>query len=192
MGLLCCAGFFLWVDIPVAEIFHSFAGSWWVRTFEIITQAGDSKWTLIPSLVVILACWWWKRNIALGGLLVFTAVAGSGLLANLIKVVVCRYRPTAYFDHSIYGFDLFAFVTQYEHNSFPSGHATTGLSAAIALGLLIPHFRYFFWTVGVVVAFSRVVVTAHYLSDTLAGGMLGVYWTLCVFKVMEKYGKRLK
>ena len=190
-GLLFCTGFILWVDIPLAEMFHSFASSWGVGAFEVITHAGDSKWVLVPSLVVALICWWWKREIARRALFIFAAVAGSGLLANLIKVMACRYRPSAYLGHGFYGFDLFAFVTQYERNSFPSGHATTGLSAAIALGLLMPRFRYFFWVAGVVVAFSRVVVTAHYLSDSLAGSMLGAYWTLWLWKVMEKRGKSL-
>jgi membrane-associated phospholipid phosphatase len=157
-----------------------------VRAFEIATEAGDSKWILVPSLVLTVVFWRWKREVALRAFVVFAAVAGSGLSANLIKILVCRYRPTAYIDHGLSGFDPFAFVIDYSRNSFPSGHATTALSAAVALGLIAPRLRYFFWLAGGIVAFSRVVITAHYASDVIAGALIGGYWAMWMFRVIVK------
>jgi membrane-associated phospholipid phosphatase len=179
-----------WIDLPVAVYFHGVEGAWWVEMFGFVTEAGDSKWTLVPSLVVGAVFWWRRREIARPALAVFAAVAGSGLMVNAFKIMLCRYRPAAYFDRGFYGFDPFAFAVEYSRNSFPSGHATTAAGAAVALGLIFPRFRFVFWAAGALVAFSRVPITAHYLSDVLAGGLVGVWWGVWMHRLLcGKHGE---
>lgn len=55
-------------------------------------------------------------------------------------------------------------------------HANTAMVLAFALGYLWPRGRALLLLAGFMLALSRVVVTAHYLSDALAGGLLG-WWT---------------
>ncbi len=67
-----------------------------------------------------------------------------------------------------------------EYASFPSGHAIDAFAVAMALGALWPRARPFLWTYAVVIAMSRVVLTAHFPSDVIAGGVIGVIGALLV------------
>jgi undecaprenyl-diphosphatase len=65
-------------------------------------------------------------------------------------------------------------------NSFPSGHAVAGASIAVALVLVLfpsgPQRRRWEWLAvafAFVMAFSRVYLRAHWLSDVVAGVLLG-------------------
>ncbi len=64
--------------------------------------------------------------------------------------------------------------------AFPSGHATTAFAAAIAFGALWPRLRPLLWTYAIVIALSRVIVTAHHPSDVVAGAIAGVVGALLV------------
>ena len=50
----------------------------------------------------------------------------------------------------------------------------------MALGALWPRARPVLWTYAVVIALSRVVLTAHFPSDVLAGAVVGVVGALLV------------
>jgi membrane-associated phospholipid phosphatase len=53
-------------------------------------------------------------------------------------------------------------------------------AAATALGLLWPKMRPLLWTYAVMIAVSRVALTAHYPSDVLAGAIIGIAGTLLI------------
>ena len=72
------------------------------------------------------------------------------------------------------------FLWRVEYASFPSGHATTAFAAAVAFGVLWPRLRPLFWTYAIVIALSRVVVTAHHPSDVVAGAIAGAVGALLV------------
>lgn len=109
--------------------------------------------------------------------LVVASSLGAGLLANLIKVNVVRVRPLAYtFDGPVqetFGpwLESNAFTSAYQ--SFPSGHTTTAVGLALALGIVYPRARGLFFSLAVLVGLHRVCVGAHYLSDVFAGAALG-------------------
>jgi len=172
---VCCAAFlsYLFIDIPVTIFFYDMHGS--VKTFfgQYVTKAGTSTWILIFSLSVYMIFRIKKPFFAQQGLFIFISIALSGILVNILKVIFSRYRPKAYFQDGLFGFDLFALKTKYIFNSFPSGHATTAMGLAVALMLLFPKYRIGAFFFGVIVASSRFIVTAHYVSDVLIGGLLG-------------------
>ena len=65
-----------------------------------------------------------------------------------------------------------------KHHSFPSGHSFTALAAA---GLLMLHLKKGFslvLTIGLLAAFSRVAVGAHWLLDVLVGAGFGLLFAL--------------
>jgi len=103
----------------------------------------------------------------------------SGLLVNLLKILFARYRPVEYFEHQLYGMSWFD--VGYRQASFPSGHSTTALSVAVALMLAFPRFRWLILLAGLLVLSSRIVVTAHYFSDTVMGGYIGVMTTFYIY-----------
>jgi undecaprenyl-diphosphatase len=103
-----------------------------------------------------------------------TTTVGGALLSTVIKVLVNRPRPEV--DHPI--------VTAFG-KSFPSGHA---LSSTVVLGTVLlvflpvlgrPHRRVaVVATAALVLAIgaSRLLLGVHFLSDVLAGHVLGVAW----------------
>ena len=175
IGIILCYWF---VDIPIAWVFHDAQPAIVRAVAEHITDAGKSEWILVPSLVLWIALWYKWRHHAKKWMVLFLSVAVSGIIANIIKVIVCRTRPPLLFDKGIYGIDFFGFVIDFLHNSFPSGHATTAMSAATVGALLYPSLRVPFYTVGSLVAFSRVMVGVHYFSDVIVGAIIGVVTAL--------------
>ena len=57
--------------------------------------------------------------------------------------------------------------------SFPSGHATTAFAALVAIGAIFPQARALMWIYAVLIALSRVIITAHHPSDVIAGAIVG-------------------
>jgi len=58
--------------------------------------------------------------------------------------------------------------------SFPSGHATLAAALTVVLAYHFPKTRYFVIAVALLVGISRVYLGVHYLSDVLAGYILGI------------------
>jgi undecaprenyl-diphosphatase len=98
-------------------------------------------------------------------LFVLTAVADvvADLLGTLIRLAVPRHRP-----------ELDPLVAIPHSHSFPSGHAATSFACATILAALEPRLRVPAYVLAVAIALSRVYVGVHYLTDVLAGALLGV------------------
>lgn len=152
-----------------------------IDAFKKVTVLGNSTPYLV-ALTVLYAAQRFslKRPVAATrALFAIAAVAVSGLTVDLIKPIVARWRPKAFFaDPAQYGFAFFK--TGYNHYSFPSGHATTAWAVACVLVVLFPRWRVLWIVVAAVVASSRVIVGAHYPGDVLAGAWFGVVVTLAL------------
>lgn len=109
------------------------------------------------------------RERALYGIAV---LAASGALAQVIKYAVGRARPRLLPGFGAYRFHPLSMDINYA--SFPSGHAATVFAMATALGLMLPRCRLPLFLLAGVIAVSRIMVEAHYLSDVVAGAALGV------------------
>jgi lipid A 4'-phosphatase len=116
----------------------------------------------------------------------FAAVAGAGLAADILKVIFGRARPKLLFNAQFDGFTWFGWQADYW--SFPSGHAATIVALLTALAYLWPSQALFCLVVGVTVAASRVIVGAHFFSDTIAGAWLAVLITRGIVLVFARSG----
>ena len=114
--------------------------------------------------------------------LVAFAVAESlaPLLSTLLKVLVDRPRPPDGLVHPVGA-------------SFPSGHATYAGATCVALVLLFttPGTRRRWWWalagLGVVgMAWSRTYLQVHWLTDVIAGALLGSGVSLLVFAIAQR------
>jgi len=161
---------------------------WLTELFNHITDLGSSAWFLLPialtlALMASLASpplsLMSQRVLAaiavrLGFL--FSAIALPGLVFTIVKRLIGRARPLVGA-----GSDPFLYLPlgwKVEYASFPSGHATDAFAAATAIGALWPRARPLMWTYAVVIAVSRVMVTAHFPSDVLAGAIAGTVGAL--------------
>jgi undecaprenyl-diphosphatase len=163
----------------------------WVHvTFREITDFGKSGWFL------------WPIGLALVGLavaapllddrmasavvaavavrlsFVFAAIAVPGLVVAIIKRLIGRARPFVTGEADPFAYQLLVWRSDFA--SLPSGHSTTAFAAALAIGALWPRARVALWIYALVIALSRVVVTAHHPSDVLAGAVFGTIGALLV------------
>jgi membrane-associated phospholipid phosphatase len=160
---------------------------WVVDTFNEITDYGRSGWTLIPigSLIVFAAILARPSagrvtNLVLTSIIVrleflFLAIAIPGLVVTVIKGFIGRMRPS----------DLGPFIYapwswQHKFASLPSGHSTAAFAFAVALGALWPKVRVPIWIFAAVIAVSRVVIVAHFVSDVVAAAFVGGFCAVLV------------
>lgn len=162
---------------------------WLVTLFDQVTDFGKSVWLLVPiafALVAIAAlaslplARMPRRVLAALGVrlgFLFLAIGLPGLFFTIVKRLIGRARPLVergeIFDYRPFGWSV-------DYASFPSGHAVDAFAIAMAVGALWPRARPLLWTYAVAIAVSRVVLTAHYPSDVLAGAVGGIVGVLLV------------
>ncbi len=165
---------YLYIDRTLAQMcLHD--STWHSASFfTMIKQLGVSTPYLIGSASLYLFFNFIYKNkfYANHALLIFSAVAFSGIVTDIIKVLLGRFRPTMLFEHGLYGFDFFHIESLM--TSFPSGHTTTAFALAMYIAHYWPKYSIIGWILAIAVGMSRVVQTFHYLSDVLAGGLVGV------------------
>lgn len=160
---------------------------WVVDVFNEITDFGQSGWFLVPLailfvLAAVLATPAAGRMtcLILAGLAirfsyVFLAIAVPGLAVSVVKRLIGRVRPSE--------LGPFAYVPwswRPDYASLPSGHTTTATAAAVAIGAIWPAARIPMWIFAAVIATSRVVIHAHFVSDTIAAAFVGLFGAILV------------
>jgi undecaprenyl-diphosphatase len=158
-----------------------------VAAFNEITDFGTSGWFLWPIGLILLAVAALATpalgrftNAVLIAIMVrleflFLAIALPGLTFTIVKRLIGRVRPS-----DLGPFQYHPFSWRSDYASLPSGHSTTAFSAAIAIGALCPRARLPLWIYAVTIALSRVVITAHFPSDVIAGAVVGGLGALLV------------
>ncbi|MBP87821.1 MAG: hypothetical protein CMJ64_14050 [Planctomycetaceae bacterium] len=101
-----------------------------------------------------------------------------GIIANMCKLLVARYRPAG-FDISADAAASFVGIPgnteSWELQSFPSGHTATAVGLALALSSLYPRGRLLFAALAVLAAAQRILFDAHFLSDTFVGAGIACF-----------------
>ncbi len=164
----------VFVDVPLARWVHQHQTSFVLDVAGALGTIGQGHWTLLYCLLVVGFAWKRHRWIAYRHAALFVAVSVSGITANIIKVLVCRPRPPLMLETGEVLPRLLEFSTTFLWNSFPSGHSTTALSIAIVGSYALPRMRWATWTLGLLLAGARIALNVHYLSDVIAGSLIGL------------------
>lgn len=139
-------------------------------------ELGSSKGTLAvagaPLVYGLLAADARARGLGVESL---TSLYAASFLTRVLKIGVGRARPGRSADA-----DAFApFTGEASLHSFPSGHATRvfALAATLSreLGDDAPWFPYVAYTVATWSAATRVMDSAHWLTDITAGAAIGIF-----------------
>ncbi|MFO8080116.1 MAG: phosphatase PAP2 family protein [Armatimonadota bacterium] len=156
-----------WYIDPLPGLYaNSFVEQSWVST---VARVGNwlGTWELAPllaAIALIAAGDRWRR-------MFYTLLVGYIIQATsteLVKDLFGRPRPSQLRDP-----DLF-FSCVEKHTSFVSGHASYVFMFAVICGTYFPRVRIPAYIFAGFVAASRVAQSAHYPSDIIIGGLMGV------------------
>ncbi|MBI3954803.1 phosphatase PAP2 family protein [Candidatus Gottesmanbacteria bacterium] len=92
----------------------------------------------------------------------------STLVEIIVKNMVGRLRPQFVLTGVIEPFDF------YHNFSFPSGHAVISFAAAYVLARKKPKMKWLFYSLAVIISFSRIYLGKHFPSDVIAGAIIGL------------------
>ncbi|MEW9520415.1 phosphatase PAP2 family protein [Streptomyces tubercidicus] len=178
------------VDRALAGALHRTAvdASGWTRLNRVLSDWLWDPWMMRAVLVVAVVLLVRRGERLLGALVVGTVLVGVGLQQGL-KAVVGRERPV-WPDP----------VDTAHYAAFPSGHAMSALIAGalvlwlLRLGGARPLWCWTARTVAVVsvagVGFTRVYLGVHWLSDVVAGWLLGGALVAAVAAAYAGYAPR--
>ena len=138
----------------------------WVRLWMILaTRMGDGWLWYGLGFMLLVA----------GGPQRFAAIGAAGSAAVLgifvfkaLKKLSARPRPCAIEPH------CWSKVLPPDRFSFPSGHTMTAFSIALVISYFYPGLEGPLFFLALSIALSRVVLGMHFVSDVLAGMILGV------------------
>jgi len=141
-------------------------------------------WVFRGAAVVLAAWAFWRgaRRMALWAVVTITV---AGLLDATVKAVVNRPRPK-----------LPSPIAHFPGGSFPSGHAMTAVvGTAVIVLMILPLlskvWRVVAWTLAALISLAsglcRVALGVHYISDVVAGWVLGAAIVLATVAAFETW-----
>lgn len=112
------------------------------------------------------------RNI---GMKIILALLLSGFFGEiLIKHIVARVRPSKFLLQEE------MLIKEPVTYSFPSGHTSSSFAASCMLASYFGNIAVIAFVFAILMGFSRVYLRVHYLTDVLAGAVLGSICSLLV------------
>jgi undecaprenyl-diphosphatase len=137
----------------------------WIRLWMVCaTRCGDG-WLWFAMGALVLALGGRERSAAL---LAAASATGVGIAVFLLlKRAIGRKRPCALMPHCWHT------LPPPDQFSFPSGHTITAFAVTTALGSFYPELRTSLGFCAASVAVSRVLLGMHFVSDVIAGAVLG-------------------
>lgn len=141
--------------------------------FLIVTEFGGV--TAVTIVSIVLFCYLLYKNKRYGALLVAAGVGGAAAINYLAKITFERTRP-----------DLWQQLITETTYSFPSGHSAGSSALAVCVVALLWRTK---WRIPavciasvyiIVIGFSRMYLGVHYMTDVIAGWIVGITWVLIV------------
>ncbi|UFS57913.1 phosphatase PAP2 family protein [Subtercola endophyticus] len=166
-----------WMD----EIIEHRSPIWTVPSLFMNYLGGGIVGVFVVPIAVIVALLLFRRRWAALYFLI-ASVLSAGLV-QLLKATFGRARPSEILVSADFG-------------SFPSGHTANAATIAVCLAIVFP--RVWVWAAGaayvVLMLLSRTYLGAHWLTDTLAGMLIGagvavIVWAPFAVKLWEERAK---
>jgi undecaprenyl-diphosphatase len=152
-------------DYNLMRRVHRWPAPRWIRLWMMAaTRAGDGwLWYAMGALILLF-----------GGPARFAAVGTAAIAAGvgialflLLKKRTNRKRPCAIEPH------CWAALLPPDRFSFPSGHTITAFAVAVSLSAFYPSLLPGLLFCAGSIALSRVLLGMHFLSDVVAGALIG-------------------
>lgn len=178
-GLVVGVAFFL--DAPAQAWISGHQNHALKSLMQKVSTFGDwPEHVVVGAILVALATWRGSRKWQRVFLAMLLACALAGVVARVIKISTGRARPAVKTESVWSGPRLSS-----KYNAFPSGHTAASTAFFATLAFASWRIGAAFLLVPLLIAFSRMYVAAHYLSDVVCASLLGVgcafvtvYWLL--------------
>jgi membrane-associated phospholipid phosphatase len=140
--------------------------------FANLTNLGDMAGCILIAILVTLINY---RK----GFLLATSYLLTFVISQMIKAWVKAPRPHLFFAKKLNGIYLVKGVMMLDKNSFPSGHSVSAFTAALVLTYVAEKRWWGPFTLifAVLIAYSRMYLSEHFLVDVTAGSVLGIVVT---------------
>tara|TARA_B100000315_G_scaffold252046_1_gene288025 strand:+ start:2539 stop:3195 length:657 start_codon:yes stop_codon:yes gene_type:complete len=161
------------LDLPVHHALQAIHNPLAEHIWDGVAHFGNG-WVIVPSCLVVIGIGYWRRQelIQQVGIRCLGAYAISGIAAQGFKHLLGRPRPRLIEDPTAHWGPSFASG----FDAFPSGHTTCAFALAAVLSHIYPRWRIMFFVLAYLVATARVVRGSHWITDVIAGALLG---TMC-------------
>jgi membrane-associated phospholipid phosphatase len=136
---------------------------------QAVSRYGDWPEHVVLGLLLLGIAYWrgskhWRRIFVA----MIIACALAGLAARVVKISTGRARPSVQTESEWKGPRL-----NPRYNAFPSGHTAASTAFFATLAFASWRIGAGFLVIPIVIAFSRMYVAAHHLSDVVCAGMIG-------------------
>jgi undecaprenyl-diphosphatase len=152
-------------DYSVMHRANNWVAPHWVRLYVIGSTRGGDGWLWYAMGLAILLFGGDERFAALGAAGLSSVL--SILLFIWLKRLTGRRRPCQIEPH------CWATLLPPDQFSFPSGHTMTAFAVAIPLSMFYPNITIGLLFCALSIAMSRILLGMHFLSDVVAGALIG-------------------
>ncbi len=163
------------VDIPIAQFLFHFQTYRATEFFLGVTEFGSISGILTIAAGTLFFIRRQKHNM----LELIVLLSGIALSVQLAKMFITRMRP-----------ESLIWLVRLTSYSFPSGHSASSVALYGFIGLLAHREMKKGWKRNtavaicvlliLLIAFSRLILNAHYFSDVVGGLLLGTFWLLFI------------
>lgn len=186
------------IDQPLALWIKEIQFDRYYRIYRTLTDAGEAEVYFYISGLGALFSWLglkyfklpnskhraWLEKVKQNSLFLLASLLGSGVCLHILKFLFGRQRPHATEDFQAHVFQ--PFNTHWHYHSMPSGHSQTLLTVATVVWILYPKSAWFVFPMALFLAFTRLAMKAHFLSDVTIGAYVGFAVTLLIARKMKK------
>lgn len=142
------------------------------RIMPVVTEMASGETIFVLALILLFVRYPKSGKAAL---VLLAGLTVAYHLGSFLKDIVARPRP--FMELS----DINQLIPE-KGFSFPSLHATMAFMAATALAGFFRRYALFF-SLAIIVAFSRVYLGVHFVSDVVGGALLGTLISLILVRV---------
>lgn len=141
-----------------------------------ITSLGDRGFIWIAITLLLLM---FKRTRHFGAYCAVSLMMAHFLGEGSTKLIVGRLRPFYYENAPA------LLIAPPNGFSFPSGHSASSFAMATAIFKMDRRYGIAAYVLAALIAFSRLYLSVHFLSDILVGAALGTVCALGAYRLMK-------
>lgn len=185
-------------DMAVFSFFGNIQSGFLTAIAKIFTAMGSTKYVALFGVLALVLCFF-RRTRKVGLALVFAIMIGTLITNIVVKPAVLRVRPynTLQQNAEYWQWYLGAGRLCESDYCFPSGHTTGAFEIATVMCLMYATTKkkkiaWIFPVIALLTAASRVYLMVHYVTDVLAGFIVGSFAGVMGFLISRAICKALK